>query len=145
MAPSSCPDLTAHGTMWDFCPNTGAAYFFCVLFALTLLTHIGQGIYYRKWYTMVICMSALWQFLAYVFRVLSIQHPASFGAYAGWFVLLLVAPVWTNAFVYVSERLETNHALPLRMICTNRWRSPEWSGISRNEQGCSKYLLGECP
>ncbi|KAH8173722.1 RTA1 like protein [Sarocladium implicatum] len=46
-------------------------------------------------------MSGVWQILTYAFRTLSIQNPSSFGDYAAWFVLILVAPLWTNAFAYV--------------------------------------------
>lgn len=37
--------------------------------------------------------SALWQVLAYVLRVLSIQNPVNLGDYAGWFVLILVCDI----------------------------------------------------
>lgn len=46
-------------------------------------------------------MSGIWQTVAFVFRILSIQVPASETNYAIWFVLILVAPLWTNAFVYM--------------------------------------------
>lgn len=46
-------------------------------------------------------MSALWQTLSYIFRTLSIQNPASYSDYAAWFVLILVAPLWTNAYAYI--------------------------------------------
>lgn len=46
-------------------------------------------------------MSALWQTLTYIFRTLSIQNPASYGNYAAWFILILVAPLWTNAYAYI--------------------------------------------
>lgn len=43
---------------------------------------------------------AIWQTIAYIFRVLSIQNPASLGNYAGWFVLILV---WL-AFHYLDPQ-----------------------------------------
>lgn len=76
----------------------------CTFFCLTFLAHTCQGIYYRKLYTWVITMSALWQTIAYAFRIVRINAPTSLGNYAAWFVLILVAPLWTNAFVYVSFR-----------------------------------------
>ena len=96
-----CPAVTSSDTLWGFCPNYGAAIAFCVFFATTFLVHVGQGICYRKAYTWVIAMSALWQTVAYAFRIMSIKTPANLGNYAAWFVLILVAPLWTNAFVYV--------------------------------------------
>ena len=46
-------------------------------------------------------MSGMWQTVAYICRTLSIQHPDNFGLYAIWFIFILVAPLWTNAFVYM--------------------------------------------
>ncbi len=102
MSSQSCTAVNTPDTLWSFCPNIDAAYALCVLFGLTLIAHIAQGILYRKAYTWVIVMSALWQTLVYAFRIVSIKNPASLGPYAAWFTLILVAPLWTNAFVYVS-------------------------------------------
>jgi hypothetical protein len=97
-----CAAAAGPETLWSFCPNVGAAYAFAVFFGLSFLTHVFQGIYHRKAYAWVIAMSALWQTIAYIFRVISINTPTDLGNYAAWFVLILVAPLWTNAFVYVS-------------------------------------------
>ena len=102
MSSHACAAVTTPDTLWVFCPNFGAAYAFCIFFGLTFLSHVLQGVYHRKAYAWVIAMSALWQTIAYAFRIVSISTPASLGNYAAWFVLILVAPLWTNAFVYVS-------------------------------------------
>ncbi|KAJ5923251.1 hypothetical protein N7454_008496 [Penicillium verhagenii] len=87
--------------MWNFCPSIGAAYLFIVLFGLTTVGHVVQAIMHRKLYCWVIAMSGTIQTITYIFRVLSILNPASYEEYAAWFVLILVAPLWTNAFVYM--------------------------------------------
>ncbi|CAK7230253.1 hypothetical protein SBRCBS47491_007524 [Sporothrix bragantina] len=105
-----CKALTTPDTMWTFCPNMGASIFFLVLFAGTTIAHVFQAAHYKKTYCWVIIMSTLWQLLTYIFRTISIQTPASFGNYAAWFVLILVAPLWTNAFAYmVFGRLVHNY------------------------------------
>jgi hypothetical protein len=104
-----CAATDTPDTLWSFCPNIGAAYAFAIFFGLTFIVHVVQGILYRKVYTWVIAMSAFWQFVAYVFRIISINAPANLGNYAAWFVLILVAPLWTNAFVYVS--ISQSHAI----------------------------------
>ncbi|KAF8850075.1 hypothetical protein BDZ45DRAFT_809419 [Acephala macrosclerotiorum] len=102
--------LTAHGTQWNFCPNVGAAYFFTVLFALTTIGHIIQAILYKKAYCWVIIVSGLAQTICYIFRVISIKNPTNFGSYAAWFILILIAPLFTNAFVYmVMGRMVWNY------------------------------------
>ncbi|KAK3725926.1 hypothetical protein LTR37_000074 [Vermiconidia calcicola] len=122
MPAQQCAAVTTPDTIWAFCPNLGAAYAFAVFFGLTFCTHVAQGIYYRKAYTWVIAMSALWQMAAYIFRVLSINAPASLGAYAAWFVLILVAPLWTNAFVYmVMGRMVWNFTSSAKVFGITAW------------------------
>ncbi|PYH40346.1 RTA1 domain-containing protein [Aspergillus saccharolyticus JOP 1030-1] len=109
-------------TMWNLCPSIGAAYLFTVLFALTTLAHTAQAILYRKFYCWVIVMSGLIQTLTYIFRVLSIINPDSYTDYAAWFVLILVAPLWTNAFVYmVMGRMVWNFTNDARVLCVRPW------------------------
>ena len=88
---TTCRDLASPDSLWSFCPNLGAAYALIVLFALTTIIHILQAVLYRKLYCWVIVLSGTAQTLAYIFRVISILHPVSFGAYAAWFVLILVS------------------------------------------------------
>jgi hypothetical protein len=95
-----CRATTTPNTEWSFCPSIAPSILFIVLFALTFFIHVGQAVYYRKPYSWIIIMAALWQMLTYIFRTLSIQNPGSYGDYAAWFVLILVAPLWTNAYVY---------------------------------------------
>jgi hypothetical protein len=87
---------------WNFCPNIGAAYLFCILFGLTTIAHIAQAIRYKKAYCWVIIASAGAQTLCYIFRVLSIIYSANQSYYDAWFVLILVSPLFTNAFVYMT-------------------------------------------
>lgn len=96
-----CAALSVPDTMWNFCPNIGASALFLVLFILTTAAHLFQAIRYRKAYCWVIVMSGVWQVFTYIFRTASIKAPDSFGMYAAWFVLILVAPLWTNAFTYM--------------------------------------------
>lgn len=97
----SCHAVQVPGTYWDFCPSEAASVLFLVLFLLTTVGHAAQAVLYRKPYCWVIVMSAIWQSLTYIFRTLSIQNPSNFSDYAAWFVLILMAPLWTNAFVYM--------------------------------------------
>lgn len=89
-SPSLAIELPEKDRLWGFCPNIAAAYTLAVLFALTTCVHTAQAIIYRKGYCWVIIMSALWQTVCYVLRILSIKYPASIDYYSGWFVLILV-------------------------------------------------------
>ncbi|KAK5165804.1 uncharacterized protein LTR77_008727 [Saxophila tyrrhenica] len=126
MAPNQCSAVAAPDTLWAFCPNTGAAYAFTVFFGLSFIGHVAQGVLYKKAYTWVVAMSALWQTVAYIFRILSINEPASLGNYAAWFVLILVAPLWTNAFVYLVQmvmgRMVWNFTSRAKVFGISAWR-----------------------
>ncbi|EEA28511.1 hypothetical protein TMatcc_003159 [Talaromyces marneffei ATCC 18224] len=118
----TCKAVTTLKTYWSFCPSLGAAIAFLVFFFLTFVAHVTQGIYYRKAYTWVISMSALWQSITYILRIISIKNPSSLGEYAGWFVLILISPLWTNAFVYmVFGRMVWNYTPDATL-----WRVPAW-------------------
>ena len=85
-----CKATDTPNTVWNFCPNVGAAYFYAILYALVLVAHIAQGIIYRKGYSWVIAMGALWELLCYIFRILSINQVTESSWYSAWFVLILV-------------------------------------------------------
>lgn len=115
-----CEAVLTPNTMWSFCPSLAASIVFLILFFTTTIVHLVQMIYHRKPYCWVITMSGLWQTLTYIFRTTSIQDPSSFGMYAAWFVLILVAPLWTNAFVYmVFGRLVWNYTDSGQLCCLN--------------------------
>lgn len=113
----TCPAVTDPDTLWNFCPSVAAAYLLAVIFGLVTFAHIAQAIIYHKPYCWVICMSAVWQTAAYGFRIASIDNPSSVGAYSAWFILILVAPLWTNAFVYmVFGRMVYNYTATARLF-----------------------------
>ncbi|KAF5878265.1 putative rta1 domain-containing protein [Botrytis fragariae] len=119
----SCAALDTPNTKWSFCPNIGAAYLFTILFLLTTLVHLAQAIFHRKAYCWVVVASGLAQTLAYIFRVTSIKSPASFGDYAAWFILILIAPLFTNAFTYmVMGRMIWNYVTDATIWKITAWR-----------------------
>lgn len=110
-------------SVWSFCPNLPAAYVFALLFAATLIGHIAQGIIHRKGYSWVVAMSALWQTGAYVFRIISIKNPTSNGPYMIYFILLQVAPLLINAYIYmVFGRMIFNFTADARIAKIKAWR-----------------------
>ncbi|KAJ5703628.1 hypothetical protein N7493_011553 [Penicillium malachiteum] len=57
-----------------------------------------------------------------MFRVLSIQYPDNYGDYVAWFVLILIAPLLTNAFVYmVVGRMVWNFTNDARVLKVRPW------------------------
>ena len=124
MSNSTCPAESDPNSQWPpLCPSTGAAYLFAVLFALTTTAHIVQAIIHRKFYAWVIIMGAAWQTAAYVTRILSIQNYTSSALYSAWFILILLAPLWINAFVYmILGRIVYNFTTSARVLRIKAWR-----------------------
>ena len=121
---TGCPAKDAPDTVWPpFCPSTGAAYLFAILFGLTTVAHIAQAILHRKGYAWVIIMGASWQTGAYITRILSIHNYSSSGLYSAWFILILLAPLWINAFVYmVLGRMVYNFTTSAKVLGIKAWR-----------------------
>nr|OQO16234.1 hypothetical protein B0A51_17195 [Rachicladosporium sp. CCFEE 5018] len=116
-------DLADPNIDWSFCPNIGAAYLYVILFALTTLAHIVQMIHTRKWYSWVIVVSGGMQTAAYILRILAIQQPRNDSIYSTMFVLLMVAPVWTNAYAYMAfGRMVYNFTHDAEVLGIRAWR-----------------------
>lgn len=82
-----------------------------------------QAIKYRKFYCIVIIISALLQFANLVMRILSNNTPSNSGPYIGWFVTILVAPLFTNAFAYmIMGRMVYNFLPDQQLFKTKAWR-----------------------
>ena len=120
----SCPAKDDPDSAWPpYCPNLGAAYFFLVVFCLTFVAHIAQAIIHRKGYSWVVSMSALWQLLAFTFRILAINNVTQIGYYIPYFVLILLAPIWINAYVYmVLGRMVYNYTENAKLFGIKAWR-----------------------
>ncbi|KAG0647404.1 putative lipid transporter atnI [Hyphodiscus hymeniophilus] len=110
------PALDDPKNQWAFCPSLPAAAFMAALFGLTTLFHTYQAIRFRKWYCVVIIMGGSLETLAMISRSLSIQYPTSEALYAIWFVLVLVSPLWINAFVYMIMGRMVYNFIPTQKI-----------------------------
>lgn len=100
------PHITCHaGTgpndIWSYCPSIAAAILFTVLFGATSLAHVVQAILYRKPFACVLIMGALWETGGYIFRITSIYNQLSSGLFTGQLLLILLAPLWINAYIYM--------------------------------------------
>ncbi|KAK9235163.1 hypothetical protein V1525DRAFT_410812 [Lipomyces kononenkoae] len=96
LPPDACDDILF------YVPSFGAAISFSVLFGLTLICHVVQGIIYKKKYTWVVMMGAPWELLAFIFRTLLTRNQSSSGYDTGLVIMFLLAPIWINAFLYMT-------------------------------------------
>ncbi|KAJ7161145.1 RTA1 like protein-domain-containing protein [Mycena filopes] len=95
--------LDPHDPSYNFlyCPSFPAAVLFSALFGLTTLFHLVQAISYRKKFCWVIVMAGLWETTGLILRVFSILNTTSSAFGTPSTLLILLAPLWINAFLYV--------------------------------------------
>lgn len=86
---------------WDFCPNVAPSLIFAALFFISTVTHVIQAIKFRKAYCTIIIIAGAWQTGTYAMREVSIFMPSNNNIYSYWFIMILVGPLWINAFVYM--------------------------------------------
>ena len=108
--------LNDPSNQWPYCPSMAAAIIFAVFFGLTTLTHIIQAFHYGKRFCWVIIMGGTWETVAFIIRIFSIQHQTAQGLYEPQFILILVAPLWINAFDYMVLGRMVYYFLPGQKI-----------------------------
>lgn len=113
---------------WSYCPSLGAAILFTILFGSTTCAHVAQAVIYRKKFCWVvsptpsslfpslchhrkrvltyhlalqIIMGSLWEFVGFILRDLSVQNQTQVEYYLFQQLLVLLAPLWINAFAYM--------------------------------------------
>ncbi|KAJ7487224.1 RTA1 like protein-domain-containing protein [Mycena galericulata] len=74
---------------------------FSALFGLTTIAHTVQAIHYRKKFCWVVIMAGIWETAGLVLRVFSVLHTTALGPSIPSQLLILLAPLWINAFLYV--------------------------------------------
>jgi RTA1 like protein len=96
-----CYPIDDKDTIWLYCPSYAAAISFCVFFGVTTLAHIIQASVFRKPFAFVLIMGGIWETGGYAFRILSVRHQLAQGYFIGQQLLIILAPLWINAFVYM--------------------------------------------
>lgn len=96
-----CYPVTDPNANWNYCPSFPAAVLFCILFGITTIIHVVQASIYKKPFAFVICMGAAWECAGYVFRILSVIHELNSTFALVQLLLILLAPLWINAFIYM--------------------------------------------
>ncbi|KAG9238183.1 RTA1 like protein-domain-containing protein [Amylocarpus encephaloides] len=89
------------GNQFFYCPSMGASILFSILFGFTTIGHIWQAAHYKKPFMWVLIMGAIWQTLAFIIRCISIMNPLDVAINNVTYCLVLLAPLWTNAFCYM--------------------------------------------
>ncbi|KAH8636559.1 hypothetical protein IG631_08394 [Alternaria alternata] len=94
--PSSCNALHLYK------PSFSAAVAFAVLFGLLIIVHSLLAILYRKSFCWVIIMGAIWELASFILRSLGTRDQQNEAYATASTLLFLLAPLWINAFVYMT-------------------------------------------
>ncbi|KAM0284391.1 hypothetical protein ACHAQH_001967 [Verticillium albo-atrum] len=116
------PDPNGHippgecGTFWNYYPSFAAAVAFAALFASLTAIHIWQAVKHKKAWCWVIIMASIWETLALLFRTISTKHQQSSGIYLVFQIFILLAPIWVNAFAYMTLGRMIHYFHPSRSL-----------------------------
>ncbi|KAF9530893.1 RTA1 like protein-domain-containing protein [Crepidotus variabilis] len=117
---AQCLDPHNQNAVFLYCPSIPAAILFAVLFGLLTIAHLTQSIVFRKRFCWVIIMGGIWETTGFVFRVLTILHQGNSTLATAYGnpsqLLILLSPLWVNAFTYVLFGRMVYFFLPARKI-----------------------------
>lgn len=107
---------TACNSYYNFDPSFSAAVAVAVIFGILTLLHLTEAIVFKKGYAWVLIMGALWETVAFITGALG-AHDQQNGGYAtAHQVLFLLAPLWINAFVYMTFARMVYYFLPEKRV-----------------------------
>lgn len=102
---------------WSYCPSEAAAILFAILFGLTACVHVAQTIKYRRKNATIITTGAVLETTAFILRLVCIRQLDLYQVYEAQFILILIAPMWMNAFDFVLLGTLINYCLPDKKLC----------------------------
>ncbi|KAF7291107.1 RTA1-domain-containing protein [Mycena indigotica] len=121
MVQVKCMDpRTSENYNFMYCPSFPAAVFFTSLFGLSLIAHVIQAMHYRKAFCWVLIMGASWETAGFALRVMSVLNTTSIGFGIPSQLLILLAPLWINAFLYVVMARLIHFFIPEKRVARIR-------------------------
>ena len=107
-----CVDPNSNDAVFSYCPSQGASILFTILFGLTTIAHITQAIVYKKRFCWVIITGTTWETAGFIFRTLATYNQTSQGYMITSQLFILLAPLWINAFDYMTLGRMVHFFLP---------------------------------
>ncbi|ODA75837.1 hypothetical protein RJ55_08659 [Drechmeria coniospora] len=104
------------GALWNYFPSFAAAVAFAVLFAVLLVAHVGQALHHRSAFSWVIVMAALWESGSYASRAAGSKDQQSTAMVTMSQILVLLAPLWVNAYAYMVFARVVHFFSPTRKV-----------------------------
>ncbi|CAJ2500775.1 Uu.00g036280.m01.CDS01 [Anthostomella pinea] len=99
----------ACNSYYNYDPQFVPAVAVAVIFGLLTVVHLTEAFIFRKVssklaipYAWVLIMGAAWETIAFILHSLGARDQQQVGYATGWQILFLLAPLWINAFVYMT-------------------------------------------
>ncbi|KAB2575108.1 Rta1 domain protein [Lasiodiplodia theobromae] len=108
----------ACNSYYNFDPQFAPAVAVAVIFGILTIAHLVLAIVFKKSYCWVIIMGATWELVAFIVHALGSHDQQNIGYATAHQLLYLLAPLWINAFVYMTFARMVHYFLPDRTV----WR-----------------------
>ncbi|SPQ23522.1 188dcaef-3bc2-413c-a467-a8a255d564fa [Thermothielavioides terrestris] len=100
--PNGNVPVTACNSYYNYDPQFAPAVAVAVLFGIFTAIHVVEAFLFKKRYAWVLIMGALWETIAFVIHSLGTKDQQQIGYATTWNILFLLAPLWINAFAYMT-------------------------------------------
>ncbi|EPE06977.1 rta1 domain protein [Ophiostoma piceae UAMH 11346] len=87
---------------YNFYPQFAPAVATATIFGLFTVAHIALAVLYKKRYAWVLIMGSLWETIAFILHSLGSHNQQNLGYASSYIIIFLLAPLWINAFVYMT-------------------------------------------
>ncbi|KAJ7763999.1 RTA1 domain-containing protein [Mycena maculata] len=109
------PPGTCHA-LYDFYPSFAAAVLFSVFFGVVTALYIAQAVKCKTTFCWVIIVACFWEFSSFVTRANTTKYQQNAGLALVSQILVLIAPLWVNAFDYIVLGRMIHFFLPSHSI-----------------------------
>lgn len=108
--------LTACNSNYNYNPSYSAAVAVAVIFGILTIAHLVEAIIFKKRYAWVLIMGAIWETLAFITGALGAHDQQNVGYATAHTLLFLLAPLWVNAFIYMTFSRMVHYFLPDKKV-----------------------------
>ncbi|KAI9754743.1 MAG: hypothetical protein M1815_005442 [Lichina confinis] len=108
--------VDACNSYYNFNPSFAPAVAVAVLFGILLTAHVIEAFAFRKRYCWVVIMGAAWETIAFILHARGSRDQQNIGYATAYQLLYLLAPLWINAFVYMTFARLVHYFLPEKAV-----------------------------
>jgi hypothetical protein len=102
--------------LWEYNPSIPAAIVFAVLFGTSAVLHVVQSVTYQKRFCWVIITAGTWEAAGFILRTISAYNQLQLGFFMPEELLILLSPIWINAFAYMILGRMIYYFLPEKKV-----------------------------